>query len=120
MSFLARVVVYAIAAGVTAYLLPGITIGAEDAGSYLIIGLVFGLVSAIVKPIVTLLTCPLVIVTMGLFIFVINGLMLLITSELLGDRFMVDGLGTAILGGIVMGITSLILESLLGKGLKED
>ena len=53
------------------------------------------------------LTCPLVILTLGLFILVINGLLLLLTSSLVRDSFVVDGFGTAFVGGIVMGIAAI-------------
>ncbi|MBZ0295902.1 MAG: phage holin family protein, partial [Anaerolineae bacterium] len=67
----------------------------------------------IVKPILSFLTCPLVILTLGLFIFVINGLMLVITEAILPDRLAIDGFGWAILGGIVMAIVGTALDSLL-------
>ncbi len=111
---LLRIIVNAVAIVVTAAILPGITVLNDDIGTFLLLGLVFGLVNAVIKPLVTLLTCPLVILTLGLFIFVINGLMLLITAALLPDRLAVDGLGWAILGGIVMALVGLALDSLLG------
>ena len=88
---------------------------------YPIFNFVYSVVNAIVKPIVVILTLPFTIVTLGLFIFVINGLMLLLTSSLSGGRLVVEGLGTAILGGIVMGIAAMIVEALLkAVGLEED
>jgi len=81
---------------------------------------VFGIVNAIVKPILLLLTCPFVIITLGLFILVINGLMLLLTSALLGNSFVVDGFGTAIIGGIVMGIAAMVVEWILGQAGMDD
>ncbi|NWG18544.1 MAG: phage holin family protein [Chloroflexi bacterium] len=113
-NFFIRVIINAIGIAITAELLPGITVADNDIGTLLIIGLVFGIVNALVKPILMILTCPAVIITLGLFILVINGLMLLLTASLIPARLTVDGLGTAILGGIVMGIISIILEALLG------
>jgi putative membrane protein len=112
--FLIRVVVNAIAIWITASILPGIQIIDNDLGTLLIVGLIFGVVNALIRPIVMLLTCPAVILTLGLFILVINGLMLSLTASLAGDRLTVDGFGTAILGGIIMGISGVILESVLG------
>lgn len=113
-NFLIRVIINAIGIAITAQLLPGITVADNDIGTLLIIGLVFGIINALVKPILIVLTCPAVILSLGLFILVINGLMLLLTASLIPARLSVDGLGPAILGGIVMGIISIILEALLG------
>ena len=112
--FIIRVVVNAIAIAITAAILPGITVVNDDIGTYLLIGLIFGIINALVKPIVTLLTCPLVIVTLGLFLLVINGLMLMLTASLSGGRLIVDGLLWAIIGGIIMGIINIVLEAALG------
>lgn len=112
--FLLRVIVNAIAIAITASLLPGIHVVNQDLGTLLIVGLIFGLVNALIRPIVSLLTCPFVIVTLGLFIFVINGLMLLLTASLSGGRLTVDGFWWAVGGGIIMGVVGLILESVLG------
>ncbi len=112
-NFLIRVVINAIAVAIAASLLPGIRVADNDLGTLLIIGLVFGIVNALVKPILILLTCPFVIATLGLFLLVINGLMLLLTASLIPDRLHVDGLGSAILGGIVMGLVGIVLESVL-------
>jgi putative membrane protein len=112
--FLLRVVVSAIAIAITAAVLPGIHVVNNDMGTLLVIGLVFGLVNALLKPIVFLLTCPFMILTLGLFIFVINGLMLLVTASLSGGRLQVENFGWAVVGGIIMGIVGVILESVLG------
>ncbi len=112
--FLLRVIVNAIAIAITASLLPGIHVINQDLGTLLVIGLVFGLINALIRPLVSLLTCPFIILTLGLFIFVINGLMLLLTASLSGGRLVVDGFGWAVLGGIIMGIVGLILETILG------
>lgn len=113
-NFILRVIIYAVAIALVAQLVPGIKVSSETLSTLLIIGLVFGIVNAIVKPIMTLLTCPLVILSLGLFILVINGVMLLITSSLIPERLQVDGLGPAIIGGIIMSILSMILERVLG------
>lgn len=76
------------------------------------VALVFTVVNALLKPIVTLLTCPLIILTLGLFTLVINGIMLLATaslSESFGLHFAVDNLVAAFWGGVVIGICSMIL-----------
>jgi putative membrane protein len=113
-TFLIRVIINAVAIAITAQLLPGIEVVDNSIGTLLIIGLIFGLVNAIIKPILVFLTCPAVILTLGLFILVINGLMLQITSLLVGHLFRVENFGQAFLGGIIMAIVSIIMEILLG------
>ncbi len=117
--FFIRLIVNALALAITAYVLPGIDID-MGIGSLLLIALIFGVVNAIIKPIITILSCPLIILTLGLFYLVVNGLMLLITDELAGGRFDVDGLLWAILGGLVFGIIGSILESALGLNDKDE
>lgn len=119
-NFLIRVVINALALAATAYILPGITVS-SDVGAVLLVALIFGVINAIIKPIVVILTLPFTILTLGLFIFVVNGLMLLLTSSLSGGRLAVAGLGTAILGGIVMGIAAMLIEAVLkAMGLAEE
>jgi len=112
--FLVRVVINAIGIAVTAWILPGIDVVNNDLGTLLIIGLIFGIVNAILKPILLFLTCPAVIVTLGLFILVINGLLLQVTAALVPDRLQIDNFGWAVVGGIVMSIIGLILEGVFG------
>lgn len=114
-----RVVVNALAIAFTAWILPGITVVNNDVGTYIVIGIVFGLLNGILKPILQFLTCPLVILTLGLFALVINGLMLWLTAELLPERLTVDNFWWAILGGLVMAIVGGILEGIFGLK-KED
>lgn len=114
-----RIVVSALAIVITAAILPGITVVNDDIGTFILLGIVFGLVNGIVKPILTILTCPLVILTLGLFIFVINGLMLIITEAVLPDRLQIDGFGWAILGGILMAIVGTAIEGLLGMNRRD-
>ena len=120
MRFLIWVAVNALALAAATWLLEGITVtgGTERhrVTTLLLVAVVFGLVNAIVRPIVTLLSLPFIIVTLGLLILVINAFMLLLTSWLsrqLGLGFHVDDLWTAILGGIVITVATWILELLL-------
>ncbi|MFL6133374.1 MAG: phage holin family protein [Nocardioidaceae bacterium] len=120
MRFLIWVVVNALALAVATGLLPGITLTGVTKGDQVVtlvlVALVFGVVNAIVRPVVMLLSIPFIILTLGLLIFVINALMLLLTSWLsgqLGLGFHVDGLVTAILGGVIVAVATWILERLL-------
>ena len=112
-NFIIRVIISAIAITITASLLPGITLTNDTIGTVLIIGLVFGIVNAIVKPLLIFLTCPAVIVTLGLFILVINGAMLMLTASFV-EALQVDGWGWAIVGGIIMSIVTMVFESIMG------
>jgi putative membrane protein len=105
-----RLLVNALSIAVIARILPGITVADNNILTLIIIGLVFGIINALVKPIIAFMTCPLVILTLGLFILVLNGLMLLLTSAIMGSTFQVEGLGTAILGGIIVSIINMVLE----------
>ena len=118
-NFLIRLVINMIALYITASLLPGISISGEF-GPLLLVALIFGIVNAIIKPILILLTCPAVIVTLGIFILVINGLLLQITSSLSNGALVIEDFGWAFVGGIVMGIVGVLVElGLSALGLSE-
>ena len=96
-----------------AALLPGRYLTATDnVATFLIVGAIFGLVNALVRPIVVLLTCPLRILTLGLFTLVINAAMLWLTGWLasyLDVGFEVHGIPGAFLGAIILSVVSAIL-----------
>ena len=82
-----------------------------------IVALLFGVINAIIRPVVVLLTLPLTIVTLGLFMFVVNALMLLLTSRIaqaLNLGFRVEGFGAALLGALVIAVVSFILTRMFG------
>jgi len=120
MKFLVWLVVNAAALGVAVWLFSGISLTADTTGgrivSLLVVGAIFGVVTSVVRPIVNLLSLPLIVLTLGLFLLVTNALMLLLTSKLadtLGLGFHVDGFWTAVFGALVISIASMIVESLL-------
>ena len=116
MYFLLRLLVTAASLWVAVRLVPGISYSGSWLG-LLGVALVFGFLNAIVRPVLFLLTCPLLLVTLGLFIFVLNAIMLLLTSGLagsLGLNFQVQGFLSAFLGAIVIGITSALLNIFVG------
>ncbi len=116
MYFLLRLLINASALWVAIQLVGGI----DHRGTWwslLLVALVFGVLNAGVRPLLKLLSIPLIIVTLGLFIFVINALMLLLTSwvsGLLDLGFYVDGFWSAFLGGLVVSIVSLLLSLFTG------
>ncbi len=89
--------------------------------NYLVLGFVLALVNSIIKPIASFLAFPLYVLTFGLFALVVNGLMLMLTSALsgtLGVGMHVAGMGSAILGSIIVSIVSAIIVSMIGP--KDD
>ena len=123
MRFLIWVLVNAAALAVAAWLLEGIRVTGktteEQVITLLVVALVFGVVNAVVEPLVKLLSLPFIILTLGLFLIVINALMLMLTSwisEQINFRFVVDGFWTAVLGGIIITIATWILEAVLPDG----
>ena len=96
-----------------AYLLPGIRV--EDFGAALIAALVLGLVNAFIRPLLILLTLPATILTLGLFIFVINGLLFWMVGSWL-QGFSVTGFWWGFFGAIVYSIVSWALSSVLLPG----
>lgn len=120
MNFLIKVVVNALALGAAAWLFEGISVEGDKTSDQLLtlvlVGLVFGLVNAIVSPVVKLLSLPFIILTLGLLLIVINALMLMLTGRIaegLDLGFTVDGFWTAVGGAIVISIVSAILGALL-------
>lgn len=111
MRIIIRILINAAALWVAAALLEGIELSDEPL-SVLIVAVIFGLVNALVKPIATILTLPITIVTLGLFIFVINAIMLQITDALT-DGLRVDGFWTSVGGGIIISIVSWVLSVFL-------
>jgi putative membrane protein len=112
-----RLTVNTLALYAAVWLVPGLRYEG-GAARFLLVGLVFGLVNSFLRPLLTVLTCPLVVATLGLFLLVINALLLLATgwlSEQWGLGFSVDGFLPAFLGGIIVGITSTILALALGE-----
>jgi putative membrane protein len=125
MSILLRLIINAVALLVTAWVVPGIHLGAagpdptgHDWVTLLIVALIFGLVNAVIRPIIILLSLPIEIITLGLFTFVINAFMLLLTgwiAESLGLGFRVEGFLPALLGALLTSVVSFILSRALGR-----
>lgn len=118
MNFLIRLFVNALALAAAAWLIDGI----QMSGGFwdvLVVALVFGLLNAILKPVLLFLSLPFLVVTLGLFALVINAVMLLITANLLED-FAVSGFWTAVLGSIVISLVTMILGGLLKDGEEQN
>ena len=116
MRFLVRLLINAAALWVAVKLVPGISYTSDSWLPLFGVALIFGVVNAFIRPIVKLLSLPLILLTLGLFALVVNGAMLMLTSSLstaLGMRFHVDGCWTAILGALVVSIVSALLSMFL-------
>jgi putative membrane protein len=106
---LLQIVLNGVAVLIAAYLIPGI-VYTGSLPYLLLVGLVIGLLNLLVKPIVSFFSFPLIVVTLGLFYFVINGFMLWLAARLL-DGLQVDGCLPAILGGAVIAVFNWLVRA---------
>ncbi len=117
MKFLTRLVVVALAIIAVAYILPGIVIYSsltfQGFTTALIAAFILGVVNALLKPIVKILTLPINIVTLGLFTFVINAFMLIIVDRIV-PGFRVLDFFSALLGAFLIGVVSTIASKTIG------
>jgi putative membrane protein len=115
--FLVRLAISAFGLWVAAKLVPGMAF--DGTGTLVLAALLQGLVNAVVRPVLVLLTLPLTILTLGLFLLVVNGITLAIVAWLL-PGFALHGLGAAILGAIVAGLAGWLASSLVGPSGRFD
>lgn len=123
MTLLLRLLVIAASLFVATKFVPGITFAGDNYGALFMVAVLFAVVNTIVKPILTLFSLPVVLLTLGLFLFVVNGLMLLLTSYLASRMalgFHVDGIVPAIIGSLVISITAAVLNFALGTNRDDD
>jgi putative membrane protein len=105
----------AVALWVAAAVIPGLGFSG-GLGRLLLVAAVFGIINSTLRPLLTVLTCPLIVVTLGLFTLVLNAFMLLVTgwlSESWNLGFTVSGFWAAFLGGLVIGLVSMLISLLL-------
>jgi putative membrane protein len=110
MRFLARLVLNGLAIIIAAWLLPGIHITSPLSG--LLAGVILGFVNAIVRPVLFFLTLPLTLLTLGLFIFVLNAICFALTAWLV-PGFSIDGFFSALFGALLVSVVSWILNGLV-------
>lgn len=123
-SFLTKVVVNAAAVWVATLVVPGVSVTGDSAGqtilTLLLVGLIFGLVNAVIKPIVKLLSLPFYVLTLGLFAFVVNAFMLQIVewlSGVLNISFTIDDFFWSAIGAaIVVTFVSMVLNLVIPDG----
>lgn len=122
MAFVLRVLVNGVAIWFATLVLSGMEVAgsgstAQTVGIYLLVGLVFGIVNAVVKPVLQVLSIPLYILTLGLFTLVVNALMLLLTAwitQAVSWGLRIDNFGTAVLGGLIVSVVSFALSAMAG------
>lgn len=119
---LIRFLASALALAVATWLVPGIDVANDAAETQVLtliaVAAIFGLVNSIVKPLFKLVTAPLLVITLGLFLLVINAVLLMLVSwlaGLLGLAWHVDSWGSAFLGALIVSVVSFLLNAFLGK-----
>jgi putative membrane protein len=111
---LVRILVNAIALAVTAAVLPKVYFVDKSISNWLLMAFMLGVLNALLKPILQAVTLQFIFVTYGLVIVLVNALLLWLLSLIFWDRFAVDNLWWLLVGGLVLGLLSSFLESLLG------
>ena len=132
MRFLSWLITTAIALAAAAWVMDGIRFTGPRHGMaeieekilpLLLVALILGVVTSFVKPVLTILSIPFIIITLGLFLLVINALMLMLTSwlaEQLDIGFRVNGFWTAVGGAIIITLTTWIVDGLIGPDAKRS
>lgn len=115
MNFIIRLLLSAVAVIIVSYLLPGVYV--EDFLSAVIIALILGVLNQIVKPILIILTIPLTVLSLGLFLLVINALIILIADAIV-PGFSVDGFWWSLLCSLLLSLTNALLTDI--SGTKKD
>lgn len=111
MSLILQIIISSIAVYFTAWLLPGISV--KGFGSAILVAIVLGVLNAIVKPILQIISFPITVLTLGLFLLVINTVIILLTSAIMGDSFHVSNFWWALLFSVIMSAIVSILESVI-------
>ena len=118
--FIFRWLINAVALYAAVWLIPGIDYLGDWKGIFAL-ALIMGLLNALVRPLLKFLTCPLIILTLGLFTLIINTFMLMLTSSIgqsFGIPLMVDGFWSALLGSLVMSVVSIVMSVIFRDELK--
>ena len=117
MKLLIRWIIASLALFVAAWLVPGIRVEGDAWVVFAVMAVILGLVNAVVRPFLKLLTCPLILLTLGLFVLVINGVTLWLASDIAVNwfhvGFYVDGFWSAFLGALIVSAVTVILSALV-------
>lgn len=112
MNWIIRFLLNGLAVVLTAYLLPGVSV--EDYGTALIVALILSIANVVIKPILVILTIPITIITLGLFLLVINAIIILLADYLV-VAFVVDGFWWALLFSLILSIFNSLFDDLTDK-----
>ena len=115
---LVRWFISALALVAAAWLVPGIRVDGNAWVAYAAMALILGLVNAVIRPLLKLLTCPLIFLTLGLFVLVVNAVTLLIAAKIataMKIGFHVDGFVPALVGALIVSIVTVILSAAAGE-----
>ncbi len=119
MNLLIRWVITSLSLFIAAWLVPGIRVESEAWTIFAGMAIILGLVNAIIRPVLKLLSCPLIILTLGLFVLVINGITLWLASGIavrwFHVGFYVDSFWAAFLGALIVSLVSVVLTALFGE-----
>lgn len=118
MKFIVQLIISTLAVLITSYLLPGVEIKDNNFFTALIVAAVLSFLNAVVKPIMIILTIPITVVSLGLFLLVINALIILLAAKLV-DGFHVNGFWWALLFSLILSIVTSVLEGIGGKNKEE-
>ena len=110
--FLFRLLITTLGLWVATLIVPGVHVA--GVGALIVAALLLGIVNAVIRPIILILTLPLTVLTLGLFIFVVNGISLALVAWVV-HGFSVTGIGSAILGAIVVSLTSWFASTFVGS-----
>jgi putative membrane protein len=117
MKLLIRWIIASLALFAAAWLVPGIRVEGDAWVVFAVMAVILGLVNAVVRPFLKLLTCPLILLTLGLFVLVINGVSLWLASDIAVNwfhvGFYVDGFWSAFLGALIVSAVTVILSALV-------
>jgi putative membrane protein len=119
MNLLIRWIIASFSLFIAAWFVPGIRVEGSAWGAYAVMAVILGLINAIVRPILQLLSLPLIMLTLGLFLLFINGITLWMASaiavKVFHVGFYVDGFWSAFLGALIVSIVSVILSAFFRK-----
>jgi putative membrane protein len=125
MGLVIRIVSTAVALWISTLVLSGITLNTDSTlkkiGTLLVVAIIFGVVNAVIRPVVKAIGCGLYVLTLGLIALIVNGLLFLLTSwiaGLLDLPFHVQGFLTAVLGALIVGVISWVINAVVPDKLK--
>lgn len=126
MGLVIRIAITAVALWIATLLLSGITLdtpsAAKKVGTVLAVAIIFGIINAVIRPIIKTIGCAFYVLTLGLVALLVNGVLFLFASWIAGKiglPFHVSGLWTAILGALIVGLVSWILNAVVPDKLKK-